>query len=167
MPPTGYSRLQIALHWVIFLLVACQFVFHDQIVAVWRAWVRTQTVEQNPLAIAHLAGGSLILALALWRGAIRRSRGAPPPPDGEAMLLTFAARIVHMSLYALLIVMPLTGLAAWVFDVRQAAGLHGLLKNLMFFLILLHVAGAIYGQVVLRNRVIGRMMKPESGGGAD
>jgi cytochrome b561 len=161
MQPTGYSRIQIILHWVIFLLVASQFVFHDAMVAAWREWQQTHAVALTPLAIGHLAGGTLILILALWRLAIRRTRGAPPPPAGEAGLQAMVAKVTHWTLYALLILVPVTGLVAWVGDVKTAGGIHGLLKNIMFFAILLHFAGAVYNQVILRNHLLRRMMKAE------
>lgn len=161
MQPKGYSRTQIALHWVIFLLVAGQFVFHEGMVDAWREWRQNQVVTASPLAIGHMAGGSLILILALWRLNIRRKRGAPPSPAGEVGIQALIAKVTHWSLYALLILVPVTGLVAWVGDVGASAEAHELLKNLMFFLIVLHFAGAIYNQVILRNHLLRRMMKAE------
>jgi cytochrome b561 len=161
MPPKGFSKLQIALHWAVVLVVGAQFVFHDAIVAAWRDWVRDGSVTAGTMAVAHLGGGSLVLILTLWRLWLRRTRGAPPPPVDEPVILTFGARVIQSGLYGLLILVPLTGIAAWGLDVRASAGLHEVLKNILFLLILLHVGGALWGQFGQKNRVMRRMMVAE------
>jgi cytochrome b561 len=160
-PPAGYSRLQIALHWIVVLIVAAQYVFHDYMTAAWRAWNKTQAVEVGAGALSHMLGGTLVLLFILWRLYLRMTRGAPAAPTGEPAMLTLLAKGTHLALYALLVLVPLSGIAAWSFDVKRAAGVHELLKNVLFFVILLHLAGAVFGQVVLKNRVIGRMMKAD------
>jgi cytochrome b561 len=159
--PAGYSRLQIALHWIVVLIVAAQYVFHDYMAEAYRAWTRTQTVEVGAGALSHMLGGTLVLVFILWRLYLRMTRGAPAAPVGEPAMLSLVARLTHLALYILLVLVPLSGIAAWGFDVKSAAGVHELLKNILFFVILLHFAGAVFGQVVLKNRVIGRMMKAE------
>ena len=82
---------------------------------------------------AHVAGGIAILALVLWRVALRRSRGAPPPPEGEGTLLGRAATLGHWALYALMLLMPVSGLVAWFGGVDTAADAHEVMSNLMLF----------------------------------
>ncbi len=159
MQPAGYSRIQITLHWVIFLLVAGQFVFHDAIVAAWRGWRQTGTATLTPLAVGHLAGGTLVLILVLWRLQVRRTRGVPGHPEGGSPIQHTIANITHWALYALLVLVPLTGLVAWVGGVGASAGAHELLKNILFFVVLLHFVGAIYNQFFLKNHLFARMMK--------
>ena len=159
MQPAGYSRTQIILHWVIFLLVAGQFVFHDGIAEAWRTWRQTQVTTLTPLAIGHLAGGTLILILVLWRLQIRRTRGVPSHAEGGSAIQNTIANATHWSLYALLVLVPLTGLVAWVGGIETSGDAHELLKNILFFVVLLHFVGAIYNQFFLKNHLFARMMK--------
>jgi len=75
--PKGYSRLQIALHWLAALLIVHQYLFKDAISAAWDAAVKGMESAFNPRVLAHLAGGALVLVFALWRLSIRAGRGAP------------------------------------------------------------------------------------------
>ena len=104
MTPTGYSRTQIALHWGVAILIVAQFVLHDPIVAAWEAIEKGEVPDISTLVMFHVIGGSLILALAVWRLVLRFKRGAPALPEKEAPILKFFAHLTHWSLYALMIV---------------------------------------------------------------
>jgi cytochrome b561 len=81
--PAGYSRLQIALHWAVALLIAAQFLFHDGIAAAWRALVRgaeaafgATAALRRTATFVHAALHALILAIAgtgaaAWFGGVR------------------------------------------------------------------------------------------------
>ena len=161
MQPAGYSRTQIILHWVIFLVVGGQFLFSDGMAQAWRGWRQTGTATLAPLAIGHMAGGTLVLILVLWRLKVRRTRGVPAHPEGGSPILHTIANVTHWTLYALLVLVPLTGLVAWVGGVETSGEAHGLLKNTLFFVVLLHFVGAIYNQFFLKNHLIARMMKAQ------
>ncbi|MFN5826623.1 MAG: cytochrome b, partial [Rhodobacterales bacterium] len=77
--PKGYSSTQIALHWVIALLIALQFLFNEPMAEAFESAMEGELQPFSWAVWAHIAGGITILALALWRVALRRSRGAPPP----------------------------------------------------------------------------------------
>jgi cytochrome b561 len=62
--PTGYSRLQIRLHWIIFGLLVLQFAFHEWIAGAWHAHLDGESVAFHPLVAAHVIGGFTILVLA-------------------------------------------------------------------------------------------------------
>ena len=72
--PHGYTRTQIILHWAIFLLIAAQFVFHDAMSEAWRSLMRTGGYEGNALVAQHVFTGLAVLALAIWRLAIKLRR---------------------------------------------------------------------------------------------
>jgi len=159
--PKGYTLTQIALHWVVFLLVALQFILHDSISAAWRSFVREGTFEPSALVFSHIAFGILIFLLVVWRMAIKAKRGAPALPENEPAWMKLAANLTHLGLYALLIVMVVSGGLAWFGQQRWAAEAHEVLKALVLVLVGVHVLGALYQQIVLKSDVMKRMGRPE------
>jgi len=158
--PTGYSKPQIRLHWIVALLIVPQFVLHDGISAAWRALRQGQVPAFDPLVLLHVAGGVLIAALVLWRIVLRSRRAAPPLPEGEHPALKFAAKVTHGGLYALLLALPLSGAVAWFGGVGAAGDAHEVMKTLLMALVALHVAGALYHQFVLKDGLLLRMKRP-------
>jgi len=110
---------------------------------------------------AHIAGGIAILALALWRVALRRSRGAPPPPEGEHSLTGRIATLSHWALYALILLLPVGGLVAWFGGVELAGEGHEVMSNLLLFVVAVHVAAALWHQFWLKDHLLRRMMRAE------
>ena len=165
MPETrlGYSRAQVALHWTIAVLVVAQIVLHDGIVAVYAAVRGVGAATESDLFLAdlHVAFGIAVFALALLRVALRVRRGVPPPPRDEHPALRMAARATHLALYALILLMPVTGALAWFGGVEAMAELHGAGKAAILVLVGLHVLGALYQHVYLRTDVLRRMLRPE------
>ncbi len=161
MNPKGYSRPQIALHWIAAVLIVAQFVLHDPIVAAWEAISKGEAPEVGLLVWWHLIGGSLILALVVWRLALRMKRGVPALPDKEAPLLKGLAHLTHWSLYALMFILPITGLATWFGENETADFIHTTLKLPLLVLVLLHFAAALFQQFVLRTGLINRMLRAE------
>jgi len=157
--PSHYSRAQIALHWIVFLLIALQYLFHDPISEAWEKLAEGGEVAFSPLIAGHVFGGLLILALVVWRIVLRRTRGAPPLPEKEPPALKLIAHATHLGLYALMLLMPITGALAWFGGIGSAAGAHGLLRLLLLALVALHIAGALYQQFVLRTDIMSRMKR--------
>jgi cytochrome b561 len=131
---------------------------------------------------AHKSVGLILLILVILR--LVWHRISPPPPiltDGVALWQLTLARAVHVSLYALLLLVPLTGwiassatgLDVMIFDrwtvpsiapVSEAwentfFALHGLFTKLLMAAIVLHAGGAVlrhlHGDRTLR-RMVGR-----------
>lgn len=163
-PVTGYSRLQIALHWTVFLLVAFQIVGHEAILRVGEA-LRTGAVPvagDLTLANLHVAAGVAIFAFAAWRVFLLLTRGGPQPPESEHPALRILAKATHGILYLLLLGMPISGAAAWFGGVEAAAFAHGTAKYVLLPLVLLHVVGALAHHFVLKTDVLKRMLKPQA-----
>lgn len=156
---TGYSRAQIALHWIVLALMVVSYVSEDAMSAAWRAFNRGQEIEPGAHTI-HVIAGVLILALALMRLAARWHRGAPAAPEAGHPLMKPAAAVTHWALYALMVAMPLTGIAAWFGGIRDAGEVHEVMFYLLIVLVGLHVAAVIYHQVVLKDGLMNRMRKP-------
>jgi cytochrome b561 len=159
--PKGYSSVQIGLHWIIALLIALQFLFNEPMGEAFDSALEGEVQPFSWAVWAHIAGGIAILALVLWRVALRRSRGAPPPPEGEGSLLGRAATLGHWALYALMLLMPVGGLIAWFGGVELAGDAHGLLSNVLLFVVAVHVAAALWHQFWLKDHLLRRMMRAE------
>lgn len=161
--PSGYSALQISLHWAVVLLVIFQFLASDGMEAVWRAMRRGTeiTSAETLFANLHAAAGILILLLVLWRLYLRFTRGAPPAPVGEAAVLRIVAALTHWALYILLVLTPLSGAAAYFGGVVQAGEAHQFGKTLILIVAILHVVGVLAQQFVFRTDVLRRMMVPQ------
>lgn len=157
----GYSLGQIWLHWLVAVLIALQFLLKNSISQSWEAFLAGRDVEFQPLVAAHIFGGLTILAFVVWRLVLRAKRGGPPPPDAEPAGLRLAAKAAHVSLYALMVAMPVSGAVAWFGSVEQAATAHKLLKIALLALIVLHVIAALVHQFFFKTNLIARMVKPE------
>ena len=158
--PTGYSRTQIALHWAVVALVAAQYIFKDAIATAWTAWRATGAVAFNPQVMAHIVTGGLILALVVWRIALRLTRGTPPAPSGEPAVLKALAKLAHFSLNATLVALSASGMLAWFGGVAAAAQAHNVLKVVLLALVLLHFIAALFHHLFLKTDVLRRMLRP-------
>jgi cytochrome b561 len=159
--PTGYTRTQIALHWIIFLLIACQFLLHEWIADAWDQVGKGMTPAFSPLVAAHVFGGILVFLLALWRISIKIKRGSPALPDNESRLQQIIAHATHGLLYLLMLLLPLSGMAAWFGGIGAAAEGHEIMTTVLLILVGLHFLGALYHRLILKSGVMERMLRPE------
>ena len=158
--PDHFSRTQIILHWAVAALVACQFLFSDDIEDAWREFARGRydADDFSAGAGAHIAGGVLILLLVLWRLALRYRYGAPAPDAAEPPALQLLARLAHFALYGLLVILPLSGLAGWVGEQQAGIRVHLIAKTVLLPLIGLHFVGALVHHFWWRTDVLKRML---------
>lgn len=154
----GYSRLQIALHWTIMLLIILNYLTSDAMSDAWRA-LRDGKDAYGTTAALHVWVGVTILALVLVRLVLRLTRGAPEVPAGTPPLFRRGAQLAHIAIYVLLIAIPASGIATWFGGIGAAGEAHEVMFNLLFLIVLLHVAGALFHQLVLKDHLIARMMK--------
>jgi cytochrome b561 len=159
--PTGYSRTQIALHWVVVVLVALQFLLNDGISNAYDLAEETGVYAISALVVAHIVGGGLILLLTCWRLILRNDRGTPPSLEGEPELFGRLSRIAHLAIYGLLVLVPITGALAWGGQMAPAAEAHEVLTTLLLLLVLAHVAAAAVHQLVWKTGLMARMMKAQ------
>ena len=90
---TGYSRIQIVLHWVVAVLIILQFAFHEWISDAWDVIERGGTADISLLVRAHIIGGILIFLLAAYRLRARYKMGVPAPPEHEHKVLKLLANL--------------------------------------------------------------------------
>jgi len=153
--PETYSLAQIALHWTIAALVIYQLVLHEDIERAHRAFGRG---GEPGLWNIHVVVGLAILALVTVRIILRFMRGTPPPPDNEPSIFRLLAVASHWTFYALLFIVPLSGILQWFLDVQRAGTIHELGKNLIILLLVIHIAAALSHQFVFRTNVLKRIL---------
>jgi cytochrome b561 len=158
----GYTAAQIALHWVSAVLVIAAFVSHDAMQAAAKALRDGSWSGYDAAMLVHVIGGSAVFLLALWRLGLLSRRGAPPLPENEPWVLRAAAWLVKVLLYAIMIVMPVSGVLHWFGQIGLARQVHLLMEPVVPLAILIHTLGALYQQFWLKSGVLTRMLRPEA-----
>lgn len=157
---TGYTALQLSLHWLIVLLVFFQLIFGEDM-GRYNYYLRSGQ-DVAPLLTGyylHVGVGIAILVLTLFRLALRLMRGVPPSVPGPALQVK-AGEALHYLFYFMLIVTPITGLLAQYVDMRTFGEIHAANKPVFIVLILVHVAAALYHHFILKDSTLRRMMVP-------
>ncbi len=174
MAQTRYSASAMALHWLIALLLVYNYALGQ----------RTETLARGPELFAafqlHKSVGITILVLSLWRLGLRLFTPRPVALGDKGWAKTLSAA-VHWAFYGVMIATPLLGWAivstsklkipTLLFGVMPLPHLplpmsahdfaeeaHGLLANAMLLLLLLHLAGVIRHQLLLRDALVERML---------
>ncbi|MEO5613833.1 MAG: cytochrome b/b6 domain-containing protein [Cypionkella sp.] len=155
----GYSATQIALHWLAAVLILFQLIFGEAMGGAWRAVRQGLVPDMNVAVWAHIIAGIAVLVFALWRLALRFTRGAPEVPAASAVMLQ-AAKWGHRALYAVMLLAPVSGLLAWYGGVAAAADVHELFKPVLIVLIAGHVVAALYHQFIRKDGLLLRMKRP-------
>ena len=100
----GFGSVTKALHWAIaaFFLLSYSSAYYS-------VWFTVDGTDANWTAVQiHLTSGILVAALIVVRIYWRLTSSLPTPPAGD-WYEHLAARLVHGSLYAFMIIMPVTG----------------------------------------------------------
>lgn len=155
--PASYGLSQIVLHWAIAALVIWQLFFSED-PPENRAGAATQGFWAEMFNSSHLWVGFAILGLVIVRIGLRLKRGAPPAPS-DGRLQAMGATAVHFLFYALLVLMPVTGILAY-YTGLPTEELHELGEPLFVGLIAIHVIATVWHQFVLRDGLFQRMIVP-------
>jgi len=158
--PAGYTKRQIALHWIVFVLVAFQFAIGNQMAHLFRAAHGGSPTHASAIwAPVHIVVGDLILIAMLARLVLRRRDGVPAPPKQHPALERLASA-VHAGLYVDLIGAPIVGAIAY-FWLPAFAGLHHLMtRQILIALFGLHLVGALWHRLIVRDGVMTRIVRP-------
>lgn len=153
---TGYSGLQIGLHWLIAILIVTAWFTGEG------AGEAMEVVEEGGAAgfVPHVAFGLAILALVILRLLVRLGRGAPATPGAPGSLSVMAADWGHRLIYLLMIAVPLGGISTFFLGL-DVGEIHGLAANVLMLVVLGHALMALYHQYVLKDGLLRRMMKAE------
>lgn len=165
---TSYGRVAILIHWSSAMAVILAFAAGFAVANV------AAPAQQVPILIAHIALGSIVLLLTLlrivwWIVADKR----PRPPADQPQWQRLAARIVHGSLYLLLLAMASSGIVTVLlsgaiptilsggpvpdFSELIPRMAHSIMSKLLLALFVVHVGAALYHQFVRHDRLMARM----------
>lgn len=158
--PDNWSRLNIAMHWLVVVLVVFQLFNKDSMATYFRSLQGddTATAGDARMAWLHMTSGAIILVANLLRIWDRHSRGRPPYPPETPAWSVLLAKTVHFLLFALLLAMPLLGLTAWLTESYAVGNIHRFLLLPLLGLALLHAAGALVEHFYFRTEVLRRML---------
>lgn len=157
---TGYSRLQIALHWAIALGVGFNYLFSEGMEDAFDAMVEgeplTEGAEGFGVPGLHVWVGVAVLVLVALRLVVRMLQGAPEADAGLAGALAIWG---HRALYLLMLAAPALGAISWFGGIDATAELHTLAANALMILAGGHALVAIYHQLVLKDGLMLRMLR--------
>jgi cytochrome b561 len=163
-----------AIHWTTLTLLLCACL------AAWMIGGATSRGQAAWLVMLHRSLGMTILLMTPIRLAIRRRSRIPALPAGLPAAQRVAARVTMVTLYALLTLQPLLGLAASQFHGDRVAlfgtialpllvpmnkplahhifQLHGWTALALLLLIGLHATAALYHHFVRKDAVLAGML---------
>ncbi|WP_434641496.1 cytochrome b561 [Klebsiella sp. I138] len=169
-----YSRSQIALHWLVFLLIVITYAAMEL-----KGLFPKGSTGRYWMGIAHYSCGVSVFILMLVRMILRflspEPPVVPPLPDWQRL----SATVGHFILYSLFILLPVLGVMSlyfgqkeWVFvfihmpvaSVKNSLlqnslkDIHELLANTGYFIIGLHAVAALMHHYVWRDNTLKRMM---------
>lgn len=157
---TGYSTLQIALHWLIAVLIVATWFTHEGMGQALRTRIETGAtgIEGNTV---HVWLGGAAFALIVIRVVVRLIQGAPGAVAGSSPAMAQAAKWGHRLLYLLMLAVPALGATAWYGGVRSAGEIHETAGGLLMLVALGHAGVAVWHHYVKRNATLRRMLKPQ------
>lgn len=165
--PTRYGLVALALHWLTALAILGLFVTGQMTETTHQAAKLSALTWHAPLGLAVLV---LTLLRILW-WALADSKPAPVGRGWQAK----AAKLGHLGFYVLMLGMALSGMAMMVLSgageivFGGATGPlpdfhdylpripHGIGSKLLLALVIIHIAAAIYHQVILKDGTLKRM----------
>ena len=159
----GYSSTQIALHWTVVGLVAVQWFLGWPMSQIFEARQEGTEVALRGAAYVHIALGISIFVVMLIRLSVKLRRPVEVAPDSDHPTLRTLGKINHWAFYAVLLALPLGGIAAWFGRSEAAGAAHSLLAILLPVLIAIHVSASLFHHFVLRDGLIRRMLRPTGG----
>jgi cytochrome b561 len=173
MKANRYHSTSIFLHWAIFLLFVTALTLIE-----YRGYLPKGEPLKKSLAYWHMLAGQTVLLFVVFRVAARFLFGVPRLADGPRWQI-WTAHTVHALLYLLMFGLPITGILF-----NQAAGreinyfglvlpqfiglnkelghtlhdVHEFLGNAVYYVVGLHILGALWHQFVRRDNALSRML---------
>jgi cytochrome b561 len=173
MRQPAYGPTAKLLHWLTMALLTVQYVIGWIMPGVRRG------MSPDSLMNFHISLGTVILVLVLARFLWRLFHHVPPEP-GLSRWQHLGSTVLHLGLYALIVVTTLTGwvyasMRGWTLSIfgivplpplvaenstfgRAIGELHQILIWVLLAAIVLHVAAALVHLLVYRDRVMQRML---------
>ena len=152
-----YSKMQVFLHWATFILVLFQFLSPSGIGEVFKLRLENKDFEVGALASLHMAVGTLIILFIFSRVWMRLSNLVPQDQNDGQRSLKFLARIVHFSMYGVLLLLPVSGGIAWFQLSIDARNVHEFLSPVLLILVLIHVLASLVHHFIGKHSIFKRM----------
>lgn len=170
----NYARSQIALHWLTVLLLTVAYATIEL-----RGFAQRGSWQGFAMIITHFSAGFGVLLVMLARIFLRFRHRSPAIAPPIASWQKGLSHLVHATLYALFIVLPLLGLSSrylsgrqwWLFGAtmpvsanpdpalaRTLIHWHETLAPLGYWLIGLHALAALFHHYFLKDDTLARMM---------
>lgn len=170
--PTRYHALLISLHWLLAALTLLMLLYG----AIVMAHMPNESAEKIPTLRWHMSIGFTIFVLTLIRLVVRLKTDKPAAATTGHALLDKLAPLAHGLLYLLVVLMVGSGIA-----ISAAAGLpdivfgasgtplphslmiyparvvHEIVAKAFLLVIVLHIAAALYHQLILKDGLMRRM----------
>jgi cytochrome b561 len=168
--PKRYNPWLVAIHWITALLIIFNLLAGTFVLK----WLPNDVGKLLPLA-SHMTVGILILILTLIRVYVRATQPQPAPATTGNAILDKIGVATHILLYLGALGMGISGVALalqaglfssvyagagtlpqdfYVYPVRTG---HGFAATALIGLVLLHIAAAIYHQVIRKDGLLSRM----------
>lgn len=166
-----YHSALVVLHWLLAALILLALGMGGLVLV--------NTPNSDPAKIGalqgHMIGGGLIALLTLVRIVVRLFTSHPTPAPTGIAWADRVAPLMHWALYALVLVMAGSGIAMSIafglpdvvfggagvlppdFNTAVARAVHGAAATALAALVVLHIAAALYHQLVRRDRLLARM----------
>ena len=173
---SSYEPGVIAIHWLTALVFVVVFTAIEL-----RGYYPRGSETRDFLTATHKSFGMLILLLVLVRINLRAWKPTPPIVPPLPAWQHWLARVVHLTLYAAMIAMPLLGwlmtsakggtipffglTVAPLISPDKALGhtleeIHEFIGNALYYVIGLHAAAALFHHYLIKDNTLLRMMKP-------
>ncbi|KAF7598950.1 MAG: cytochrome B [Candidatus Dactylopiibacterium carminicum] len=172
--PTEYSRSQIVLHWLMFVLFAVALVAIE-----WRGNIPRDGGQamRSTLMSFHIGAGLLVFLFAFVRLGIRLNAGAPAIL-GDAAWQRASAHALHWALYIVMFALPLSGVVFVQAGGREVAffgmnlphlvapdpalrsfvhDAHEFLGNAVYALVGIHIVASLWHHFVLKDDTLRRI----------
>ncbi|MFZ6748287.1 cytochrome b [Undibacterium sp. Ren11W] len=168
-----YHPVSRSLHWIMFILIA---------VALALIEVRGEIPKGNPLRDSlkswHMLAGQLVFLFVIVRVLARLRFSAPPALPGGRWQ-TAGAHAMHGLLYLIMFALPISGVVfyqaagkeveflGWILPQLVAPDpvlkgnikeIHETMGNVVYFLVGIHVLGALYHHFIVKDDTLKRML---------
>jgi len=168
-----YSPILIGLHWFMFVLLIAVYVTME-----FRGMFPKGSDPRELMKALHFMFGITVLILVVVRLGVRLSSATPAIVPAPKPLENVLAKITHLSLYAFMIFMPIAG---WIILSAEGHGVpffglelpplvsenhdlaeqvehwHGLVGEIGYYLIGLHVLAGLFHHYVKRDNTLKRI----------
>jgi cytochrome b561 len=174
MSTNRYSPWLRRLHWLIALLIVAAWALAET-----RGYTQRGSDLRAAVTWTHIQFGFAVILLMLPRLLARLRASTPPITPPPAIWQAWLAKLIHLGLYALALLVPILGMAmqytkgaSWdLFGLplpvsaspdrdlaHQLEELHETCGNVLFWLAVAHAAAALFHHFVSRDDTLRRML---------